>query len=179
VSLRLIAVAAVLASVVCAQAQVARPSDRAAIDACLKKETESPERCIGTVYKPCVDAPQGPRDSVPPDSTAGRGDCAQRETVVWFEIIDANLKELLEGPLGKTVAQPWNRPPQNKRDHAVPGADIINDMQQNWISWRAKKCDTAAMQYEEGSLSRVIYGACTYEETGRQALWLKSLVEDR
>ena len=94
-------------------------------------------------------------------------------------IIDTNLKQLLDGPLGKTVAQPWNRPPQNKRDHAVPGADIINDMQQTWVVWRAKKCDTAAMQYEEGTLSRVIYGACIYEETGRHALWLKSLVEDR
>ncbi len=86
---------------------------------------------------------------------------------------------MLDGPLGKTVAQPWNRPSENKRDHAVPGTDIINDMQKTWLIWRAKKCDTTAMQYEEGSLSRVLYGACIYEETGRQALWLKSLVEDR
>ncbi|MGZ5842426.1 MAG: lysozyme inhibitor LprI family protein [Xanthobacteraceae bacterium] len=168
-----------LASIVCAGAQDVRPADRAAIDACLQKETEAPERCIGAVYKPCTDAPQGPDDRFPPGSTAGRGDCAERETAVWWNIIDTNLKQLLDGPLGKTVAQPWNRPPQNKRDHAVPGTDIINDMQQTWVVWRAKKCDTAAMQYEEGTLSRVIYGVCIYEETGRHALWLKSLVEDR
>jgi len=177
--MRVLAAVMLFASVGCAQAQDVQPADRAAVAACLQKETEAPERCIGTVYKPCTDAPQGPDDRFPPGSTAGRGDCAQRETAVWFEIIDANLKQLREGPLGKTVAQPWNRPPQNNRDHAVPGTDIINDMQQNWITWRAKKCDTAAMQYEEGTLSRVIYGACIYEETGRQALWLKSLVEDR
>ena len=171
-SARVLALALLFASAVYAGAQEVRPDDRVAIAACLQKETESPERCIGTVYKPCADTREG-------GITAGSGDCAQRETVVWREIIDANLKQLLEGPLGKTVAQPWNRPTENKRDHPVPGSDIINDMQKTWLTWRAKKCDTAAMQYEEGSLSRVVYGSCIYEETGRQALWLKSLVEDR
>jgi len=175
----LIAAALLMAAAAAALAQQVRPADRAVIEACLAKESDGPQRCLGAVYTPCTEAPQTDADRVPPGSTAGRGDCAERETAVWWEILDANLKKLREGPLGQTVAQPWNRPPQNKRDRAVPGTDIIDDMQATWVNWRAKKCDTAAMQYEEGTLSRVIYATCIYEETGRQALWLKALVEDR
>lgn len=148
-----------------------RPEDRAAIDACLDQANDAPERCIGLLYKACTDAPEG-------STTAGMGACAQRETAVWQEKIDASLMALLEGPLGQTEAQPWNRPPENKRDKAVPGTDILNDMERAWLSFRAKKCDALAMQAEGGSLSRVLYGSCIYDETARHALWLKSLVED-
>ena len=147
------------------------PSDRVAIDGCLQKQKDTPERCIGLVYKACTDEPSG-------SSTAGMGFCAQRETQVWQEKMEASLQQLRDGPLGKTQAQPFNRPPENKRDNAVPGTDIIDDMQRSWAAWRAKMCDTQAMQYEGGSLSRVIYGECVYEETGRHALWLKALLED-
>jgi uncharacterized protein YecT (DUF1311 family) len=145
--------------------------DRAAIDACLQQEKDAPERCIGIVYKPCTDAPEG-------SSTAGMGDCASREKAVWDEKVDASFKQLLAGTLGQTAAEPWNRPPENKRDTKVPGTDILNDMQRTWRSWRAKKCDALSMQAEGGSLSRVLYGSCIYEETARHALWLAALVED-
>jgi uncharacterized protein YecT (DUF1311 family) len=145
--------------------------DRAAIDACLQQNTDTPERCIGTVYKPCSDAPAG-------SSTAGMGDCAGRETAVWEEKINASFKELLAGSLGQTEAESWNRPPENKRDKRVPGTDILNDMERTWLLLRAKKCDALAMQAEGGSLSRVLYGSCIYEETARHALWLSALAED-
>lgn len=168
------AVAAGLFFALCVGAAAQNPplaEDRAAIDACLKQNAEAPERCIGTVYKPCTDAPEG-------SSTAGMGACAGRETAVWQEKVEASFKQLLVGALGDIQAQPWNRPPENKRDKAVPGTDILNDMQATWRIWRAKKCDALSMQAEGGSLSRVLYGSCIYEETARHALWLASLVED-
>ena len=148
-----------------------RAADRALIDTCLQKEKDTPERCIGLVYKGCTDAPGG-------STTAGLGYCAQRETQVWQEKMQASLRQLLAGPLGRTQAEPWNRPAENKRERAVPGADIIDDMQRAWLAWRAKMCDTAAMQYEGGSLSRVIYGDCIFRETARHALWLAQQVDD-
>jgi uncharacterized protein YecT (DUF1311 family) len=154
-----------------ATAQDASPADdRAAIDACLNKEADAPEHCIGAVYNACTAEPSG-------TSTAAMGECAQRETAVWQRMMDESLKQLLTGPLGTTQAEPFNRPPENRRDRPVPGSDIINDMKKTWLVWRAKMCDTAAMQYEGGSLSRVIYGSCIYEETARHALWLKSLTD--
>ena len=147
------------------------PEDRKAIDACLDQGSDTAEPCIGLVYKTCSDAPAG-------SSTAGMGDCAQREAAVWQEKIDASLEELRAGTLGTTEALPWNRPPENTRGRPVPGTDIINDMERTWAAWRAKKCDTLAMQAEGGSLSRVLYGACHYDETARHALWLRALVED-
>ena len=148
-----------------------RPADRATIDACLQKEKDAPERCIGLVTKACTDAPGG-------STTASMGFRAQHEMQVWQEKMQASLRQLLAGPLGQTKAEPWNRPTENKRAHAVPGADIINDMQRTWLAWRAKMCDTAAMQYEGGSLSRVIYGDCLTRETARHALWLQQQVDD-
>ena len=156
----------------------ARAEDRAAIDACLEIQKDEPERCIAAVMQPCIDAPRGGNDPYPHDSTRGQGDCAEREIAVWDEKSVASLKQLREGPLGKTVAQPWNRPPQNKRDHAVPGTDIIDDMERSWALARAKLCDTEAMQYEEGSLSRVIYIKCINREAARHAIWLAQQVDD-
>jgi uncharacterized protein YecT (DUF1311 family) len=51
-------------------------------------------------------------------------------------------------------------------------------MQRQWRVWRAKKCDTEAMQYEDGSLSRVVYANCLNQETARHALWLMKLQEN-
>ena len=149
----------------------ARPDDSAAIEACLRSAKDNPERCIGTVYRPCADTGEG-------GTTAGMGVCAARETAVWNETLEENLIMLVNGPLGKTTAQPYNRPSENRRRTPVKGTDILRDMHQTWMFWRAKKCDTLAMQAEGGSLSRVLYGKCIYEETARQALWLKALVAD-
>ena len=111
--------------------------------------------------------------------TRGQGDCAEREIAVWDEKSVASLKALREGPLGKTVARPWNTAAApEERDHAVPGTDIIDDMERTWALSRAKLCDTEAMQYEEGSLSRIIYIKCINREAARHALWLVQQVED-
>jgi uncharacterized protein YecT (DUF1311 family) len=152
--------------------------DRATIDTCLQRAKLAPEQCIGTVFRACVEAPNRPNDTFRHDSTAGQSECAKREIAVWDEKIGASLQQLRSGPLGATIAQPWNRPQQNKRDQAVPGIDIIDDMERAWTIWRAKMCDTAAMQYEGGTLSSVVYGKCVYMETGRHALWLLQQVED-
>jgi uncharacterized protein YecT (DUF1311 family) len=148
-----------------------RLADRAAIEACLQKETDAPERCIGTVDKACENEPGS-------DTTVGMQECTSRERRVWQEMIEASLKRLNAGPLGATKAQPWNRPRENARRREVPGTEIIADMERTFVIWRAKLCDTMAMQAEGGTLSPVIYGHCTYKETGRHALWLKTLEAD-
>jgi uncharacterized protein YecT (DUF1311 family) len=164
-----------LASVLPAFADdVPQAQDRIAIDACMQKETVAPEHCIGIAYQACIEAPGS-------SSTAGMVECAWRETRVWDEKVDAALKQLLTGSLGKTEAQLWNRPPRNRREKAVPGSDILLDMQQTWLAWRAKKCDALSLQAEGGSLARVLYGTCFYDETGHHALWLlwlKATVDD-
>jgi uncharacterized protein YecT (DUF1311 family) len=156
---------------------IVRSEDRAAINACLEKQKDDPEHCISAVLQPCIDAPRSDNDPYPHDSTRGQGDCTQREIAVWDEKSAASLKALRDGPLGKTTTQPWNRPPQNKRAQAVPGTNIIDDMERTWVSFRAKLCDTEAMQYEEGSLSRVVYIKCVNRETARHALWLAQQVD--
>jgi uncharacterized protein YecT (DUF1311 family) len=147
------------------------PHDRPALQTCLTSAPDNPEACIGIIYKPCTDSRDG-------GTTRGMNECALRETAAWTELMDASLAALTAGSLGQTEAQPYNRPNENRRDGPVKGADILADMQRTFLSWRAKKCDTLAMQYEGGTLSGVVYGVCTYEETARHALWLKALAED-
>jgi uncharacterized protein YecT (DUF1311 family) len=168
----LVATHLLVAPILSAAAQDASlPNDRAAIEGCLQKRTDAPERCIGIVYNACVDEPSS-------GTTVGMGECAHHETQVWQEMIDAHLQRLLAGPLGETQAEPHNRPTENKREHAVPGSDLIDDMQRTWLIWRAKMCDLLNLEYEGGSLARVVYGKCFYEETGRHALWLKALADE-
>jgi uncharacterized protein YecT (DUF1311 family) len=167
--MRLILAAGALLLALPASAQdAARPDDRAAIEACLQRETGAPERCIGTVDNACENEPGS-------GTTPGIEDCAGREQRVWQEKIEESLKRLNAGPLGTTKALPWNRPRENARKREVPGTDIIADMERTFVIWRAKMCDTTAMQAEGGTLSRVIYASCVYKETGRHALWLREL----
>lgn len=155
-----------------------RPEDRAAIDACLEKQRDEPERCIAAVFKPCAEVPQGPNDQVPPGSTPGQVECFNREMAVWDEKMDESLEKLLAGPLGTETKKPEYRPPGNKRDRAVPGAEIINDMQKTWLASRAKICDTESMFYEEGTFSSIVFGNCVLKETGRHVIWLLDVVND-
>jgi uncharacterized protein YecT (DUF1311 family) len=152
-------------------AEAPRPQDEATVNACLKASSDAPEPCIGTLYKTCTEAPGG-------SSTAGMGQCAAREIAVWDAMLNRAYQSLLAGPLGTVDAKPENRPPETRRASVVKGAELIRDMQRNWLSFRARKCDVEAMQYEGGSASRVVYGDCTMRETARQALWLRGLVED-
>jgi uncharacterized protein YecT (DUF1311 family) len=148
-----------------------RPVDRAAVDACLQKQKDKPESCIGTIYDACTSDAGG-------STTMGMNQCAQRELAVWQERMEVNLRTLLAGPLAKVDAKPENRPVEDKREHAVPGSEIIKDMQRAWLAARAKICDTETLHYEGGTLASVIYGQCLYEEVGRHALWLKALTDE-
>jgi uncharacterized protein YecT (DUF1311 family) len=148
-----------------------RTEDREAVESCLRSATDNRETCIGVIYKPCTETPEG-------GNTRGMGECAARETAAWTELMETSLAALTAGSLGQTDAQPYNRPNENRRDVPVKGAEILADMQRTFFVWRAKKCDTLAMQAEGGSFSRILYGTCTYEETARHALWLKALAED-
>jgi hypothetical protein len=162
-----------------AQAQEApRAADRAAIDACLQKETDAPERCIGVVYHPCTERPPSDADQFPPGSTPGQEQCAARERAVWQEKVDASLVALRAGPLGQTIAQPYNRPAATPLARPEPGTAILDDMQRAWTLSRAKMCDTEALRYEGGTFARTVYATCLYAMTARHALWLKALQND-
>ncbi len=161
-----------------AAADKPRADDRAAIEICLQKQKDEPERCITAVFKPCTEAPRGPNDRYAHDSTAGQTDCFNREMAVWDTKMDESLKQVLAGPLGTITAKPEYRPAGNKRAHAVPGADIVNDMQRTWLAARAKQCDTESMFYEGGTFSSIVYGDCVLKETGRHVIWLLDVVND-
>ena len=177
--MRLIAALLLLIAALPAAARdAARPQDRAAIDTCLQRQKDNPERCITAVFKPCTEAPQGPHDPVPHSSTAGQVECFNREMAVWDEKIAQGLQQLRDGPLGKMTAKPEYRPAGNKRSRPVPGADIIDDMQKSWEATRAKKCDTESMFYEEGTFAGIVFGNCVLKETGRHVIWLIDLVND-
>ncbi len=92
--------------------------------------------------------------------------------------MNESLKKLLAGPLGTETKKPEYRPPGNKRDRAVQGADIINDMQKTWLASRAKICDTESMFYEEGSFSSIVSGNCVLKETGRHVIRLLDVIND-
>lgn len=155
-----------------------KAEDRAAIEACLKREADRPERCIGIVYQPCTDRPAEPNDAFPPGSTPGQERCAARERAVWQAMIDASLKALREGPAGQSPVQPYNRPPQTRLTHPVSGATLIDDMETAWETWRAKACDIEGLRYEGGTVARTIYATCSNRETARHALWLKAVEND-
>ena len=166
-----LAIGTLLAAAQARAADAPRPADQRAIDACLAKAGETPERCIGIVYDPCTKTPEG-------GSTMGMGQCSGRELAVWDAMLNTSFQALLRSSLGDADAMPENRPPENRRSAPVKGADILRDMQRAWIAFHAKKCDAAAMQFEGGSASRVIYGDCNMRETARQALWLRELAKD-
>ncbi len=152
-------------------AEGALPEDRAAIEACLKKQTDNRDACINVVYTPCTSTPEG-------SSTVGMEDCAARELAVWDERLNAAYRKLVNGDLGKLDALPENRPAESPRAQAVKGAVILQDMEKSWIAFRTRKCDVGALTAEGGTLARTIYSTCYLSETGRQALYLESLVDD-
>ena len=169
---------AVLAQPAASAGTTIRPDDRITIDACLQKQRAEPGRCITAVFKPCTEAPRGPDDPYAHDSTAGQTDCFNREMAVWDAKMEESLNKLLAGPLGTMTARPEYRPRGSKRDHAVSGADIINDMQRTWLAARAKQCDTESMFYEGGTFSSIVFGNCVLKETGRHVIWLLDVVND-
>jgi len=154
-----------------AQAADALPGDRAAVEACLKKRADNRDACINVIYTPCTATPEG-------ESTVGMEECAARELAVWDERLNAAYRKLSNGELGKLDARPENRPAESPHAQAVKGSVIIQDMEKSWIAFRARKCDVDAMTMEGGTGARVIFGACYLAETGRQALFLESLVDD-
>jgi len=144
----------------------ATPEDRAAIAKCLdkaKKDKAGAETCIGTVQKPCLDAPDG-------QSTLGMKICSGRETAVWDERLNNAYQALLRGDLGNTEAQRGVR--------KLTGADIIRDAQRAWIAFRDKKCDAAGLPMEGGTGAGILTSDCYLTETARQAIWLEEIGEE-
>jgi uncharacterized protein YecT (DUF1311 family) len=143
----------------------ATAEDRAAVAACLdnaKKADKDTATCIGTVQKPCLDAPDG-------QSTLGMKTCAGRETAVWDERLNKAYQVLVRGDLGKTDAS------RDGGKTKLAGADLIRETQRAWITFRDKKCEAAGLPMQGGTGAGVLSTDCYLWETARQALWLEEL----
>jgi uncharacterized protein YecT (DUF1311 family) len=154
-----------LAAVAARAQEKATAEDRAAIAACLdktKKADKDTATCIGTVQKPCLDAPDG-------QSTLGMKICAGREAAVWDERLNKAYQALLRGDLGKTDAS------REGGKTKLTGADLIRETQRAWITFRDKKCEAAGLPMQGGTGAGVLSSDCYLLETARQALWLEDL----
>jgi uncharacterized protein YecT (DUF1311 family) len=139
--------------------------DRATLAQCLAKAKTAkaqPESCIGVVQGPCVDAPGG-------GSTLGMKECANRETTLWDEQLNAAYKAVLK-EFGDTVADENN-------GTTAKGADLIRDAERAWLTTRDKKCQVAGLQMAGGTGAGVLIDDCYLYETAHQAIWLNSLVD--
>jgi uncharacterized protein YecT (DUF1311 family) len=155
----------------------ATPTDRAAVEACLKlvdengkraaqkqDEDEAPgpagrlagaakaaatqsESCIGAVTIPCQQEPGG-------YSTAGMIDCNTREWAVWDERLNRAYNSALKGAERKL-------------------AMALRGTQRAWLQWREQKCKLPEIENEGGSIVGPLYTGCMLYATARQALWLE------
>lgn len=161
-----------------AEPLVATPTDRAAIEACLKlvdengqKQAQKPdadeapgaagrlagaakeaatqsESCVGAVTIPCQQAPGG-------YSTAGMIECNSREWAVWDERLNHAYRKAQENAPSKLVT-------------------AMKETQRAWLQWREKRCGLPEIENEGGTIVGPLYTGCMLDTTARQALWLES-----
>lgn len=173
-------VIAIRAVPVFAQAEKARPEDRAAIAACLdlvekNKAAEAAEANYSPNEKPgaeerlkaaATEAPSTPESCIgsindicqsTPEgmSTIGMEECEARELAVWDERLNKAYRDGLDG------ADPQYR-------------DALRKAQRAWIAYRDALCALPALENEGGTIVGPLTAACLMTETARQALWLSS-----
>lgn len=151
-----------------AKAQLSH-NDTKEIEACLAASDGDRHSCIGKISAACR---EGAR------ATPEVADCNAREREIWEAMIEADLARLSKGSLGTKFAEPSNRPSAAPRTRAVPGREIMADMDRSWRAFRILKCDMESLQGEGGSYGRILYASCLREEAGRHALWLRALREE-
>ena len=128
------------------------PEVKAAVEKCLaeKEKASTPlETCIGAYTDACL----GKSDAL---STQDMMACNSMETDVWEERLNRDYQELLK---------------EMKNDDKAR----LREMQRAWIAFREKKCGFR-QQEQEGTVGMIQNENCYMEETGRQSLFLQTLV---
>jgi uncharacterized protein YecT (DUF1311 family) len=128
--------------------------DSAAIEKCIKTKTGRHwawEQCIGLISGPCSKN----EVSMSPSEVIA---CADRERVVWDDILNKSYQILL------------------KALDADQGGKL-REMQRAWIASRDKTCGFI-YDYFEGTMANPMIAACLSRATGMQALFLRGFADD-
>ena len=156
-------IAAMLAAAALSQAPAssftAEPvaDERARFDTCLAEASYAEaSACRGVVARPCLDAPSG-------ETTAGMIACTSRELALWDALLNTAYTDMM-ATLERTGA--------DSRREALRAA------QRAWIGFRDAECRQQALQFEGGTLARVIHVSCVNDLTARRALALRDQGED-
>lgn len=156
-------IAAMLAAAALSQAPAstftAEPDadERAQFDACLAEAGYAEAlNCRGVVARPCLDAPGG-------ETTAGMIACTSRELALWDELLNTAYADMMS-----TL----------ERTGADSRRAALREAQRAWIGYRDGECRQQALQFEGGSLARVIHVSCVNDLTARRASNLRDQGED-
>jgi uncharacterized protein YecT (DUF1311 family) len=154
--LGLATVAAALA-ISSADAQTRKPTAQevAAIRNCASKYQddvdEGERQCVfNLVATPCTNTREG-------SSNLGNADCYRVEWVIWDNLLNENLKELMGAVDNQQSAK-------------------LRAMQQAWIAYRDTTCNFY-MDKIQGSMAIPMGAACAARETARRALLLRAFTQ--
>jgi uncharacterized protein YecT (DUF1311 family) len=152
----LVAVAAMLLTVASGGAEPAKPDarDSSAVQSCIKSVGANllrAERCIGMVADPCLKRPAA-------QSTAGQVACADRELVVWDDILNETYRRL-----------------RDKLDDEQKAK--AREMQRAWIDSRDRTCGFY-WDYFQGTMASPMGALCRNRETAPRALFLLGFLND-
>jgi uncharacterized protein YecT (DUF1311 family) len=152
----LVAVVALLVAIATSRAEPAKPDarDSSAVQSCIKSVGANllrAERCIGIVADPCLKRPAA-------QSTAGQVACADRELVVWDDILNETYRRL-----------------RDKLDDEQKAK--AREMQRAWIDSRDRTCGFY-WDYFQGTMASPMGALCRNRETARRALFLLGFLND-
>ncbi len=126
--------------------------ERARFEACVSEAGSNAVRaCGGVVAGACMDQPGG-------DTTAGMIACTSRELSLWDDLLNTAYAEMME-TLDRVGGE-------NRRS-------ALREAQRAWIAYRDAECDQQALQFEGGSLARVIHVGCVNHLTAVRAIDLR------
>lgn len=130
----------------------ATAEDTAIIQTCIaeaeKAEKKPFRECFDKVAAPCLEKPENA-------STAGQGECIDRERAVWDAILNTEYAGLL-----KIVV--------------APARPKLREAQRTWVKFREQDCVLAYHFFEGGTMSQPMVRNCHSRETARRAMELRS-----
>ncbi len=107
--------------------------------------------CEGLVSRPCLNTAGGM-------TTSGSIACIARELSIWDNELNTHYHALRT----EWAANDWSS-----------RADALQEAQRAWITYRDLECDQQSLEFEGGTLARVIRISCRMELTAERAMALK------
>ena len=133
------------------EAQSPAVIDETRLSACLAQARQA-ETCIGAVLSACQEDPGG-------YTTYGMMQCAQRETELWDQRLNAAYTALRR------------RLQEREQSHR---RERLLDAQRAWLSFRDAECAQLSLAYEGGTMAGVVANSCFNDFTARRALDLEA-----